>query len=130
MELLGFKRSMAKLEDAGLTVGAVITDRHVQIRKEMSKEHNDKNHQFDVWHLSKSIKKKIATSSQRSCRPKSDHGNPPSPIIFGGVPEMPTVIQTCLKSHGPVFCTILPTDIPSLANILQDVHMQTSLLKK
>ncbi|CAC5422193.1 unnamed protein product [Mytilus coruscus] len=59
MELIGFQRSLASIEAADLTVGVVVTDRHVQIRKAMATDHSDKKHQFDVWHLSKSIKKKI-----------------------------------------------------------------------
>ncbi|VDH92225.1 Hypothetical predicted protein, partial [Mytilus galloprovincialis] len=59
MELIGFQRSLASIEAADLTVGVVVTDRHVQIRKAMTTDHSDKKHQFDVWHLSKSIKKKI-----------------------------------------------------------------------
>ncbi|CAG2211919.1 unnamed protein product [Mytilus edulis] len=59
MELIGFQRSLASIEAADLTVGVVVTDRHVQIRKAMATDHSNKKHQFDVWHLSKSIKKKI-----------------------------------------------------------------------
>ncbi|CAC5423983.1 unnamed protein product [Mytilus coruscus] len=33
MELIGFQRSLASIEAADLTVGVVVTDRHVQIRK-------------------------------------------------------------------------------------------------
>ena len=59
MELLGFQRSLANIEAADLSVDVVVTDRHVQIRKEMGTDHSEKTHQFDVWHMSKSIKKKI-----------------------------------------------------------------------
>ncbi|VDI27339.1 Hypothetical predicted protein [Mytilus galloprovincialis] len=59
MELIGFQRSLSNIEDANLAVDVVVTDRHVQIRKAMATDHSDKNHQFDVWHLSKSVKKKI-----------------------------------------------------------------------
>ncbi|XP_063436361.1 uncharacterized protein LOC134717799 [Mytilus trossulus] len=59
MELIGFQRSLSNIEDANLAVDVLVTDRHVQIRKAMITDHSDKNHQFDVWHLSKSEKKKI-----------------------------------------------------------------------
>jgi hypothetical protein len=59
MELLGFRHSLANIEAADLSVDVVVTDRHVQIRKEMGTDHSEKTHQFDVWHMSKSIKKKI-----------------------------------------------------------------------
>ncbi|VDI15526.1 Hypothetical predicted protein [Mytilus galloprovincialis] len=59
MELIGFQRSLASIEAANLNVGVIVTDRHVQIRRAMKTDHSDKAHQFDVWHMSKSIKKKI-----------------------------------------------------------------------
>ena len=59
MELLGFQRSLANIEATDLSVNVVVADRHVQIRKEMGTDHSEKTHQFDVWHMSKSIKKKI-----------------------------------------------------------------------
>jgi hypothetical protein len=59
MELLGFRHSLANIEAADLSVDVVVTDRHVQIRKEMGTDHSEKTQQFDVWHMSKSIKKKI-----------------------------------------------------------------------
>jgi hypothetical protein len=31
----------------------------VAVSKEMGTDHSEKTHQFDVWHMSKSIKKKI-----------------------------------------------------------------------
>jgi hypothetical protein len=55
MELLGFQRSLANIEATDLSVNVMVTDRHVQIRKEMGTDHSEK----DVWHMSKSIKKKI-----------------------------------------------------------------------
>ncbi|CAG2187080.1 unnamed protein product [Mytilus edulis] len=50
--------SSNKMELIGFQISAV-PYRHVQIRKAMATDHSDKKHQFDVWHLSKSIKKKI-----------------------------------------------------------------------
>lgn len=59
MELLGFQRSLESITTADLSVKTIVTDRHTQIRKVMGTDHKDKNHQFDVWHISKSIKKKL-----------------------------------------------------------------------
>ena len=41
------------------------TDRHVQIRHYMRKERPDILHQFDIWHVSKSIKKKLSEKAKR-----------------------------------------------------------------
>lgn len=59
MELLGFQRSLANIAAADLSVNVVVINRHVQICKEMGTDHSEKSNQFDVWHMSKSIKKKI-----------------------------------------------------------------------
>ena len=59
MEVEGFRRCMNYLLDLGFTVQVLATDRHVQIRSIMSKEYSSTDHQFDVWHLSNNIKKKL-----------------------------------------------------------------------
>ena len=59
MELEGFKRCMNYLLDLGFRVKVLATDRHVQIRSAMNKQYSDVNHQFDVWHLAKNLKKKL-----------------------------------------------------------------------
>lgn len=53
MELEGLKRGIQQLEDAGLQIDNIITDRHGMVRKFMRTEHPDKNHYFDVWHVAK-----------------------------------------------------------------------------
>jgi hypothetical protein len=59
MEPVGFRKCMLFLLDQGFSVEVMATDRHVSIRSIMSKEFKETNHQFDVWHLAKSIKKKL-----------------------------------------------------------------------
>ena len=65
MEKVGFKRAMQELVEAGINVGTVATDRHVGIRKLMREEYPDVEHQFDVWHVCKSVKKKLLVKSKR-----------------------------------------------------------------
>lgn len=53
MELEGLKRGLEHLEDAGLHIETLFTDRHGTIKKYMREDHQDKNHFFDVWHVAK-----------------------------------------------------------------------------
>ena len=53
MELEGLKRGLDYLNDCGLTVSEIVTDRHVQVKKYMSDKQMDKEHYFDVWHVAK-----------------------------------------------------------------------------
>lgn len=55
MELEGLKRGLQRLEDAGLHVQTLVTDRHGMVKKFMRTEHHDKKHYFDVWHMAKGI---------------------------------------------------------------------------
>lgn len=52
MELEGLKRGLKHLEDAGLHIENLVTDRHGMIKK-YREDHQDKNHFFDVWHVAK-----------------------------------------------------------------------------
>lgn len=51
MEMEGLKRSLDFLEDRGVTLDSIVTDRHPQIKKFL-KESRIK-HYFDVWHIEK-----------------------------------------------------------------------------
>lgn len=48
---------MESIEKDGLVVKVLTTDRHVQIQSYTKRCCWDIKHQFDVWHMSKSIKK-------------------------------------------------------------------------
>ena len=54
MELEGLKRCLAVMEERGIKVTNVVTDRHTQVKKYMREQHKDKNHEYDVWHVAKS----------------------------------------------------------------------------
>ena len=60
MELDGLKQVLERLEGHGLPISGLTTDRHKQVRRYMRKEKDKINHQFDVWHVAKNIKKKLA----------------------------------------------------------------------
>ena len=59
MEKEGFLRSVNELVTKGLTVAQIATDRHLQITSVMKKQFPDIDHQYDVWHVSKSVIKKL-----------------------------------------------------------------------
>lgn len=59
MELEGFKRLQAFLASNGLDVGKLITDRHLQLAKYVRENSPTILHTYDVWHLAKSVQKKI-----------------------------------------------------------------------
>ena len=43
----------------------VATDHHVGIRADMKRNFSEVDHQFDVWHLSKSITEKLRKKKRR-----------------------------------------------------------------
>lgn len=65
MEVLGLERCLNELYDNGLTVEMIATDRHVQVRSFLKKKFPFVVHQFDVWHLAKSIRKKLHNVSRK-----------------------------------------------------------------
>ena len=66
MEKTGFKKALASLKNQGINPEQITTDRHTQIRKYMREEELTINHQFDVWHFVKNIKKKLLAASKKS----------------------------------------------------------------
>lgn len=55
MELEGLKRCLNKVEEDGIVITDLVTDRHSQVKAFMKKERSDVNHWFDVWHVAKGI---------------------------------------------------------------------------
>ena len=55
MELEGLKRGLSSLEQLNINVVRVVTDRHVQVKKEMRENHATKHHNFDVWHVANGL---------------------------------------------------------------------------
>ncbi|KAJ8048039.1 hypothetical protein HOLleu_00198 [Holothuria leucospilota] len=63
MEKLGFQNCMKSFDESGLTSDVLATDRHVRIRKVLRAEFPDVDHEFDIWHLTKSVSKKLTTKT-------------------------------------------------------------------
>ncbi|XP_052788440.1 uncharacterized protein LOC128223186 [Mya arenaria] len=66
MEKHGLEKCLGHLQDNEVTVDVLATDRHVQIRKYLTDKWPDINHQFDVWHLAKSVGKKNSKRSKQT----------------------------------------------------------------
>lgn len=68
MELQGLKNVLRRLEDQKIKVSSLTTDRHKQVRSFLKRERKDINHQFDVWHIGRNIKKKLTKIvKKKSC---------------------------------------------------------------
>ena len=68
MELDGCKKVLSRLEGRGVSIDSLTTDRHVQIRKFLREAKEYLNHQFDVWHIARSIKKMLLKiAKKKSC---------------------------------------------------------------
>ena len=68
MEKLGFIKTLNKLKEKNVQIKQITTDRHKQIRKYIREEQKDFEHQFDVWHFCKNIRKKLsAAAKKKSC---------------------------------------------------------------
>ncbi len=65
MEIKGFKDALKTIEENGVKVSTISTDRHPQIVKEMRVSNPDKHHEFDPWHVAKGVSKKLATEAKR-----------------------------------------------------------------
>ena len=63
VEKEGSLRCLNTLEEK-LTISCITTDRHISITSTMEKEFSHIKHQYDVWHLSKSVVKKLNTKAK------------------------------------------------------------------
>ena len=73
MELDGLKHNLRRLDENGISMASLTTDRHKQVRKYMREERKDVTHQFDIWHVSKNIKKKLSKFAKKKCCSELNH---------------------------------------------------------
>ena len=64
MELDAAKRCLAYLKEMAVSIRVFITDRHSSISKWMRQEHKDILHLYDLWHICKSVTKKLLKASK------------------------------------------------------------------
>ena len=65
MEKVGFEQCMQVLHNASVKPSLIATDRHIGIRALIRTKYPEICHQFDVWHLAKSVKKKLLEASKK-----------------------------------------------------------------
>ncbi|XP_056425796.1 uncharacterized protein LOC130367402 [Hyla sarda] len=64
LEKMAFKKTLEELIEKDLHIAKIATDRHVSIRKILREQYPYIEHQFDVWHLAKSVGNKIAAGAK------------------------------------------------------------------
>ncbi|KAH9373992.1 hypothetical protein HPB48_018762 [Haemaphysalis longicornis] len=64
MEKEGLVRSMVKLEEQGVAIRSLTTDRHPAIRTLCRQKKPNMRHFFDVWHIAKGLKKKLKLAAK------------------------------------------------------------------
>lgn len=65
MEKEGLDRCLEFLIQSGLSIETLATDRHLGIQAYMRLEHPEIDHQFDVWHLAKSVTKNLTKRASK-----------------------------------------------------------------
>ena len=65
MENEGCQRSLNKVMDQNVKIRSLATDRHTTITAEMRKKYPSIIHQYDVWHLSKWVTKKLTKKAKK-----------------------------------------------------------------
>ena len=68
MEYEGCRRCLNKLIGQNVKIRCLTTDRHTQVTAQMRKKYPSIVHQYDVWHLSKWVTKKLSKKAKKkSC---------------------------------------------------------------
>ena len=67
MEKYGLKFLLDYLTSRGVKIDCLTTDQHIQIRAYLKREWPSISHQYDVWHRSKNIRKKL----EKLCKKKA-----------------------------------------------------------
>ena len=68
MEKVGFGRSLDHLLEKKVPTAIVATDWHPSIKKLMKNKYPAIKHEFDIWHLSKGLKKKLSErAKEKGC---------------------------------------------------------------
>ena len=65
MEKEGLIRCLDKMKACDIKIYSLTTDQHVQIKKHMREQEPEIRHQFDTWHVSKGMKKKLVKNGKK-----------------------------------------------------------------
>ncbi|XP_066303883.1 uncharacterized protein [Branchiostoma lanceolatum] len=73
MEKEGLQRCLEELDDKGIDIECLATDRHRGIAAMMKKDYKDIKHEFDIFHVSKNVTQKLRTKAQKkTCQPLAE----------------------------------------------------------
>ncbi|XP_071834545.1 uncharacterized protein [Apostichopus japonicus] len=121
MELEALKRGIAWLQTMELEMGTIITDCHMQvtawIREELTKK-EDIKHYFDVWHISKGIKKKL-----RAAAAKKDCG-----LINDWTKSITNHLYWCASSSPDGDGGVMAAKWASVVNHIMNIHVHENPL--
>ena len=65
MEKSGLISVLGKVEALGVKVKSLVTDRHQGVTKYLCEEKSEIEHQYDIWHFSKNVKKKLVQAAKK-----------------------------------------------------------------
>ena len=106
MEKEGLRRCLDKVLAQGVEITSIATDRHVGVASLMKKEYSFIDHQYDVWHMSKSVTKKLTKQAKGKIVGSSTHGSSPFLTTYGGLHKPVKVMHIFLWRNGsPLYTT-------------------------
>ncbi|XP_052277728.1 uncharacterized protein LOC127876462 [Dreissena polymorpha] len=112
MELEGLKRGIAALQEMGIQIKEIVTDRHMQIQKWLRDNHHEIKHSYDVWHVAKAVKKKlVALSKQKDC----DH-------LFKWIKSITNHLYWAAASTSDEDGAVIVSKWKSVSNHIQNIH--------
>ena len=127
MELEGLKRCLNHLQDERVVIAKLATDRHVQVRAHMKKERPHIIHKFDVWHLAKSVQKKLTKKLWQSRAQHWSCGFMLSSLTSGGVQNPPRAMLPSVWNDGnPLYTTRLISITGMVVSIFTTVRTHPS----
>ncbi|XP_071952583.1 uncharacterized protein [Antedon mediterranea] len=65
LENVGLKRCLEELKEHKLNVDIISTDRHPMIGKTLRENYPEIKHEYDIWHLAKSVRKRVAAAGKK-----------------------------------------------------------------
>ena len=98
MEQLAFTQLLNWIEDHHVVPHLICTDRHSGIRKFMSKQRPHIIHEFDAWHMAKSLLKALSKACHKSVEVQRQLG----PWVKSIVAHLWYCSAKCDRSHGMV----------------------------
>ena len=100
MEKVGFRKVFSTVKGDGIIPSQIITDRHTGIRKHLREEEPDIDHQFNVSHFVKNIKKRLRTAAKKASCKIIEKWIKSMRNLFGGHAQHAKVMWSCCVRNG------------------------------